>query len=430
LKKKTILLLLGLITCLSFSFSFKASYGAFSQDWVAIEDYKNDYPTCLGIDSSGNIYVAGYMDNINGTSPDMQYYRTDIFLLKYDSLGGKQWNRTYHASKRDMCNDLILDSQDNVYLVGYTKFDNHALLLLKYNSSGHLLWNKTCEGSSIGTNIEIDSFDNIFVSGNMGDAHFFLQKYDTSGNLLWNQTWKNSAVYEASAMALDLSSNIFLVSRINIDTNISNIIYNIFLAKYNSLGEYQWNFSCQTPRREFCRDILVDSADNIYILGKIEYDLPARSEIRLLKYDNSGNSLWNATWGNDEKTYDGRGLAIDASNNIYITGCTHENEILILKYNSTGVLKWNFTHGIRERDTGSAIKIDSSENIYVCGTTYKSDYPASCYDSDAFLLKLSEAESNQAFISSYNLLIVILSVFGIGIAFYIKKRKSFLYEKP
>ncbi len=416
LKKKIILLLLGLITCLSFSFTFRTTRGALSQDWIAIEDFKNDHPEGLVIDSSGNIYVAGYMDNLNSTTTEE--IETDIFLLKCDSLGNKQWSRTYDVNKIELCYDLVLDSQNNVYLVGFTELDGDSVLLIKYSSSGHLQWNRTWGKYAEGTSIKIDAVDNIFVCGNMkNEDDIFLQKYDISGNLIWNRTWETPERYAATSMALDSSSNIF-IGGITFVSETIPAIHNIFLVKYNSLGVFQWNLTCQTPKREYCYDIIVDSLDNIYILGRIIYELPLNSEIRLRKYDNTGNLIWNATWGNSEAVNTGDGLAIDASDNIYITGGT-SGDVLVLKYDSTGDLKWNYTQVSLDNGKGSAIKIDSSENIYICGTTRGISYYF-----DAFLLKLSKA-SDQPFIPGYNLPIVTLSVFGIGIAFYVKKRKSF-----
>lgn len=186
MKKILVYLLIGLITCLNFSFFFKNSYGSLSQDWAAIADFQNDSPRGLGIDSFGNIYVAGAMDDFNGSIHHSEY-ETNVFLLKYDSLGIQQWNRTYQVSQRDVCNDLVLDNQDNVYLVGYTFLDGHALLLLKYNSTGHLQWNKTWGKEHDGVSIKIDSYNNILASGSkINSKDIFLQKYDNSGNLLWN----------------------------------------------------------------------------------------------------------------------------------------------------------------------------------------------------------------------------------------------------
>lgn len=420
MKKKTILLLIGLITCLSFSFTFKASYGVLSQDWIVTANFINDYPTGLDIDSSSNIYVAGYMDNFNGSKTDVEGFDASIFLLKYDSLGTQQWNKTYNISRSDKCFDLAVGNQGNVYLVA----DAYSadLLLMKYDSSGNLQWNITGAKNIRGISIKIDSSNNIFLSGNKQLCNIFLRKYDSSGNLLWNRTWETPERETVVSMDLDSSNNIY----IGANTHITGVCKNISLVKYNSLGEFQWNFTYQTSTDDYCTDIVVDSLDNIYVLGNILIR-SIDQKIWLLKYDSSSNLLWNVTWG-DKSTYSvGEGLAIDASDNVYITGSTlvsGSTDILVLKYDSTGDLKWDYTQGVNDFGIGKAIKIDSSENIYICGETNNIADDALDHDNDAFLLKLSET-SPQAFISSYNLPIVALSVFGIGIAFYLKKRKSF-----
>ena len=340
MKKKINFLLIGLVTCLSFSFTFRTTHGALSQDWIAIEDYKNDYPTCLSFDSSGNIYVAGYMDNFYGSKIKFEDYKTDIFLFKYDPLGVKQWNRTYDVQKREICNDLILDSQDNAYLVGSTSFGGpYRLLLLKYNSSGHLQWNKTWGEDIVRSLIKIDAFDNIMVGGEVGEDNVFLHKYDTSGNLLWNRTWETPAYYSANAMALDSSNNIFIGGSITINTTSPSILV---LSKYNNLGEYQWNLTYQTFKSQSLRDVIIDSLDNIYFSAS-GYGGEPDNEVWLLKCDSSGSSIWNATWEGGATFYSGLSLAIDASDNIYITGGTNgyiapNADVLVLKYNSTGDL--------------------------------------------------------------------------------------------
>ena len=419
------MLLIGLIACLSFSFTFKVSYGALSQDWMVTADFKDDHPYGLDIDSSGDIYVAGYMDNFSGLIEDMGNIGYDIFLLKYNSLGTQQWIRTYQVNDLGLCNNLVVDNENKVYLVGYisTSPDDNELFLMKYDSSGNLQWNRTGRKNYYGVSIKIDSYNNILVSGsNLNSRDIFLQKYDSSGNLLWNRTWETPELDEGVSMGLDSSNNIYIGGT----TNVVGVFKDIILVKFNSLGEFQWNLTCQTPKSGSCNDIIIDSLDNIYVLGKI-YHITSDLGIWLLKYDNSSNLLWNVTWGGKGTHSYGEGLALDASDNIYITGSTSvsgSTDILVLKYDSTGDLKWHYTRGIRDYGRGKAIKIDSSENIYICGETNGiGDNESSC-DGDVFLLKLSEA-SPQAFISGYNLPIVTLSVFGIGIAFYIRKRKSF-----
>jgi hypothetical protein len=43
-----------------------------------------------------------------------------MFLVKYDSSGVQQWNRTWGVSDDDDCYGVAVDLSDNVYLSGST----------------------------------------------------------------------------------------------------------------------------------------------------------------------------------------------------------------------------------------------------------------------------------------------------------------------
>lgn len=71
---------------------------------------------------------------------------------------------------------------------------------------------------------------------------------------------------------------------------------------------------------------------------------------------------------------------MDSYGNIFITGNTGGNldgqtnagddDIFVAKYDASGNKKWTKILGTSWPDIGNAIAIDSSDNIYVTGTTY------------------------------------------------------------
>ena len=65
-------------------------------------------------------------------------------------------------------------------------------------------------------------------------------------------------------MDLDSANNIYIGGT----TNVSGT-KDIILVKYNSLGEFQWNLTCKIPKDVCCNDIIIDTLDNIYILGQV-----------------------------------------------------------------------------------------------------------------------------------------------------------------
>ena len=68
----------------------------------------------------------------------------DIFLVKYNSSGTKQWTKLLGTSKNDFATSITTDSSDNIYVTGYTNGDldgntnsgKYDIFLVKYNSDG------------------------------------------------------------------------------------------------------------------------------------------------------------------------------------------------------------------------------------------------------------------------------------------------------
>ena len=122
--------------------------GASSDDWgygVTIDSLGNII---------GNIYVTGRTGG--GLDGNTNSGGDDIFLVKYNSSGTKQWTKQLGTSSSEEGNDVTTDSSGNIYVTGYTDGDldgntnsgNHDIILVKYNSSGTKQWNKQLGSSS------------------------------------------------------------------------------------------------------------------------------------------------------------------------------------------------------------------------------------------------------------------------------------------
>ena len=115
---------------------------------------------------------------------------------------------------------------------------------------------------------------------------------------------------------------------------------------------------------------------------------------------------------------DAAGVAIDSSDNIYITGTSQgtnlfgknatsgtTDDIFVAKLNSSGVVQWVYTAGGTGRDRGRKIALDSSGNIYVVGYYQNTvDFGGGNVKSngswDAFILKLNSSGTFQ-WVKSY-----------------------------
>jgi len=94
------------------------------------------------VNSSGNVYVAG--ETSGGLDGNSNSGSWDLFVVKYNSSGTKQWTRQLGTSPDERAYGVATDSSGNVYVTGFTAggLDGNSnagsqdLFVVKYNSSG------------------------------------------------------------------------------------------------------------------------------------------------------------------------------------------------------------------------------------------------------------------------------------------------------
>ena len=102
----------------------------------------NDYANGVATDSSGNVYVTG--GTKGGLDGNTSAGNTDLFVIKYNSSGTKQWTKQFGTSNVDEAIGVATDSLGNVFVAGYTgqglhgntSAGNYDLYVVKYNDNG------------------------------------------------------------------------------------------------------------------------------------------------------------------------------------------------------------------------------------------------------------------------------------------------------
>ena len=115
----------------------------------------DDYARGVATDSSANVYVAG--DTQGGLDGNTSAGGGDLFVVKYNSSGTKQWTKQLGSSSNDYANGIVTDSSGSVYisgttyggLDGNTSAGNADLFVVKYNSSGTKQWTNQLGSSRI-----------------------------------------------------------------------------------------------------------------------------------------------------------------------------------------------------------------------------------------------------------------------------------------
>jgi uncharacterized delta-60 repeat protein len=294
----------------------------------------------IAIGKSGNIYIAG-----ETTGGVIGLSDISAMLIKFDSSGNLLWNKTWLSEEVARFNDVALDNDENIYVLGQDFAD---ILFLKYNSDGDLLWdqqNMPFEGNGFG--ITLDSSDNIYLTG-YTNLMAFLLKYDSARNLISSMTrvWRGGDADIGYDIAFKSSGDIYITgTSVNLDTDN----YDCFLLSYNSSGYLLCNITSGGVDYDYAQSIALDNSGNLIVVGGSRVDANSSTNLWLQKLNASGSLMWSRTWGGDESE-GGSGVVVDAANNIYATGVTYSygvngSDILLLKYDSSGTLLWNTSLG-------------------------------------------------------------------------------------
>jgi hypothetical protein len=370
--KKSVIGIILLITVLWMIAPVWAEWNV-TQEWNATyhggsTTANGDYAHSIMIDSSSNVYITG--DIYPGSGPMQDYY-----TIKYNSSGDEQWAKQYNGGNTDKAMDLYVDSSGNVYVTGYgynldgnTDYDWHTI---KYNSSGDEQWSETF-GSGLGNDraytIGADNSGNVYVGGyadNGPKLIWTIRKYDSSGNYIKNTTFDSAGTVSiAYDIAVDSSDNVYVTGYGN---NGSRNYWQTI--KYNSTLDLQWNASYDGGESsDIPYGIDIDSSGNVYVTG-YSY-LGGNNDYYTIKYDSSGNHVWNATYDDGSAGY-GTGIAADSSGNVYVAGKYYNGadyDWYMIKYDSDGNELGNISFENSGNDNAADVDVDSSGNVYAGGT--------------------------------------------------------------
>jgi len=211
----------------------------------------SDYPEGIATDSSGNVYVTG---STWGALDGSNAGGTDLFVIKYDSAGDRKWTKQLGTSDHDGAYGIATDSSGNVYVTGSTQgaLDNNTsaghydLFVVKYDSGGAKQWTKQLGTSSSDEahGIATDSSGNVYVTGytsgaldnntNSGNYDLFGVKYDSAGVKQWTQQLGTSEYDGATGIATDSSGNVYVTGSTGgaLDGNTSAGSEDLFVVKF------------------------------------------------------------------------------------------------------------------------------------------------------------------------------------------------------
>lgn len=301
-------------------------------------------------DAAGDVYIVG--DTLGGLDGHSNAGTSgyDFFVAKYDSSGAKQWTRQFGTSGDDQGLGAAADGDGNIYAVGFTTGvldgNSHAggedVCVVKFNSAGVKQWTRLLGsgGEDRANGVATDRDGNVYVAGetqggldgnaNAGGYDMFVAKYNSSGHLQWSRQLGTTSFDVGRACATDGNGNVYVAgeTEAGIDGNgYGGTSTDLFVTKYNALGEKQWTRQLGTSVEERVRGVAADFEGSVYVAGftlsGLDDNVAAGGyDVFLTKYSPMGVKQWTRQIGTTA-TDRCLGASSDSDGNIYLVGDTN-----------------------------------------------------------------------------------------------------------
>jgi|GEM_PF-1006284 len=387
------------------------------------------YCTGITVDGSGYVYLGGYFQVANLTTPTLTKTGVqDVFVFKLDSNGAVTWAKNFGGSGASVYGQgIAVDGSGNVYLGGYffgasltapflMMVGTQDAFAFKLNSSGAVTWAKNFGGSGAsvyGQCIAVDGSGYVYLGGyfinanltapavtKIGDSDAFAFKLDTTGAVTWAKNFGGSgASATGRSIAVDGSGNVYLggdFSNASLTTPSVTKIgdTDAFAFKLSSTGAVTWakNFG-GSGAGAICMSIAVDGSGNVYVGGGFFWNnLTSPSLTRIgsqdafaFKLSPTSTIIWAKNFGGLIPGGNSRvsATAADASGNTYLAGSFSgatltlgnitlsrigSQDTFVAKQDSSGTVLWAKNFGGSSATVyGIGIAVDGSGNVYLGG---------------------------------------------------------------
>nr|QNO50754.1 hypothetical protein HAICDJOK_00014 [Methanosarcinales archaeon ANME-1 ERB6] len=345
----------------------------------------NDVAYSVQQTSDGGYILAGYTGSYGAGS-------ADFWLVKTDSKGNEQWNKTFGGTGYDIAYSVQQTSDDGYILAGCTKSyvaGSYDAWVVKTDSNGNMQWDKTLGGTDWDVAYSVQqTTDGGYILAGYTDSYgaglddALLVKIDSNGSIQWEKTFGGTGWDQAKAVRQTTDGG-FIIAGLTGPNGID--LANVWLVKTDFNGNKRWEKTFGGNSWDTAESVR-QTSDGGYILAGCTLSYGAGgSDFWLVKTDSSGNKQWDKTFGGTDEDYaysvqqttDGGFILAGCSaphSSPILAGCTDlygagGSDAWLVKTDCNGKEQWNKTFGGTDDDYASSVQQTPGGGYILAGYT-------------------------------------------------------------
>ncbi|MCL0075319.1 hypothetical protein M1O17_00290 [Dehalococcoidia bacterium] len=325
----------------------------------------------------------------------------DLWLIKTDSEGNKQWSRTFGGAKGDWGNSVQQTDDGGFVITGWTESFGAGLTdlwLIKTDSVGNKEWSRTFGGAGWdeGQSVQQTADGGFIITGMTrsfsvgGDHDLWLIKTDSQGNEQWSRIFGGTSP-DAGFLVQQTIDGGFVIT--GMTRSFGAGWDDLWLIKTNSQGNEQWNRTFGGAKTDWGSSIQQTTDGGFIITGMTGSFGAGGDDLWLIKTDSQGNKEWSRTFGGANLDI-GHSVQQTDDGGFIITGMTRSfgaglTDLWLIKTDSQGNKEWSRTFGGTDWDTGHSVQQTDNGGFIITGRTRS----FGAGENDLWLIKVASRET-------------------------------------
>lgn len=295
-----------------------------------------DQAYCIQQTTDGGYIMAGLTHSNDGdVSGHSGFY--DFWVVKTDQSGTIQWQKCYGDPDSQIASSIQQTNDGGYIIAGHTNSitNGYDFWIIKIDESGNLQWQESYGGSNQDDAQSVQqtadggyiiagfsSSNDGDVSGNHGNADYWVVKVDASGNIQWQKSYGGSEHDLARSIQQTTDGGYIIAGEsLSNDGDVSGNhgSYDFWVVKTDPSGTIQWQKCFGEIHYEVAYTVL-QTNDGGYVIGGAFENIEYTSLYNLLiKVDPAGEIIWQNSIGSSQvitsvKETDDGGLILGGNN--------------------------------------------------------------------------------------------------------------------